>query len=56
MTRILPASGLIRVLELAEFLETDIKSVIEHLIKDGVPILKITSHKKSWLVKLEDLK
>ena len=56
MTIVLPATVIIRVTELADMLETDLKTVISYLYLTKINVMKISSHNKSWLVLIEDLK
>jgi len=56
MTTILPASGIITVAELAEFLHTDGSSLQQRLTDKGIPVLKLSSKFNKRLVRLEDLR
>jgi len=56
MTRVLPATGIITIQELAEWLSTDPNSLQEALTKNKIPVLKLSSRFNKKLVRLEDLR
>lgn len=56
MTRVLPATGIITIQELAEWLSTDPNSLQEALSKNGIPVLKLSSRHNKKLVRLEHLR
>lgn len=53
---VLPASGLVRVMELAEFLHTDENTLGDKLEKMNAEVIKISKYKATWLVRLESIK
>ena len=56
MLGILPDKGLMRVKDLAEYLEVDIDTVIKRLTKSEVPIIKMSTLKNGWMIRIDDLK
>ena len=54
--QILPASGIITLTELAEFLHTDGSSLQQALTDNNIPVLKLSSRFNKKLVRLEDLR
>ena len=53
---ILPASGIITLKALAEFLHTDSSTLQQALSDNDVPVLKLSSRHNKRLVRLEDLR
>lgn len=53
---VLPASGIITVKALAEFLHTDPSGLQQSLSNNGIPVLKLSSRFDKKLVRLEDLR
>ena len=52
---VLPASGVITVKSLAEFLHTDPSSLQQALTDNNIPVLRLSSRFDKRLVRLEDL-
>ena len=53
---VLPATGVITVKALAEWLHTDPNSLQQSLSNNGIPVLKLSSRFDKKLVRLEDLR
>lgn len=56
MSDILPPSGIIRLTDLATWFEVSPASLATNLTKAGVPILRMGNTRRSWSIRLEDLK
>jgi hypothetical protein len=56
MIEVLPATGVITVNALAEWLHTDPSSLQQSLSNNGIPVLKLSSRHNQKLVRLEDLR
>ena len=53
---ILPASGIITLSALAEYLHTDTTSLQQSLTDKGIPVLKLSTRANKKLIRLEDLR
>jgi len=56
MVNVLPASGIITVKDLAEFLHTDPSSLQQRLSDNNIPTLRLFSKFDKRLIRLEDLR
>ena len=52
----LGAAGIITVADLATFTDSTAETIISHLEKHNIKILKLSKFHMAWLVRLEDLK
>lgn len=53
---VLPPAGLITYSDLVKFLKTTDETLITSLRKNKIPILKLGSYRRMWVIRLEDLK
>ncbi len=53
---VIPSDGIITFDELVKYLRTSDETLIEHLRKSQIPVLKLGNYRRMWIIRLEDLK
>ncbi len=53
---VIPSEGIVTYAELMKFLKISDETLIESLRKNKIPVLKLGSYRRMWVIRLEDLK